>query len=64
MTNEQLYFYILKRISSYMRSEEILKKAEKAYGLEPQEALEYAYDNIRGEAVNVLRGKRRPKDKA
>lgn len=62
-TNEQYYYDTLKRISSYDPPERIRKNAEKEYGLDADEAIEYAYDNVRSEAITAIKGMRRPKDK-
>ena len=62
MTREQHYYDVLKRIAKdYDKSEKIIKNAEKDHGLGPQEALEYAYDNIQYEAAIAIKGKRRPR---
>jgi hypothetical protein len=61
-SNEQRYYDALKRIASrYDTAERIIKNAERDYGLESLEALEYAYDNIQGEAKFAIKGRRRPK---
>lgn len=61
-SNEQRYYDALKRIAKgYDSSERVIAKAEKKYGLEPLEALEYAYDNLQGEAEGAIAGRRRPK---
>lgn len=61
-SNERRYYDALKLIAKgYDKSERITKNAELDYGLDPQEALEYAYDNIQSVAANVIHGKRRPK---
>lgn len=43
----------VRRILAYQTSRQILRGAERQYGLAPIEALEYAYDNLRGEAEAV-----------
>ena len=53
-------YVALARISKYMKPETILRKAEKMYGLEPQEALEMAYEHMLSEARNGLRTVRKP----
>ena len=41
----------LRRISKeYQTSDKIRRDAQKEYGLDFEEAIEYAYDNIQGEA--------------
>ncbi len=57
--NEQIYFDALRRISAYMSPEQLRRKCQRTYGLEYEEALEYAYENVLDEA-RVIKGKRRP----
>lgn len=52
-------YLALARITKYMKPETILRKAEKMYGCEPQEALEMAYENVLGEARAGLRAVRK-----
>ncbi len=59
--NELRYWEALARIKRYMRPEQLRRNAEKMYGLPYAEALEYAYENVIGEAEAATRGKRRPK---
>ncbi len=61
MSNEQIYFDALKRIASYMDPGKLRRVAEKVYGIPFEEALEYAYENVIGEAQQAIKGKRRPK---
>ncbi len=49
----------LRRIVAYMTSDQLRRKAETLYGVSYEEALEMAYDNVRGEAVAALKGYRR-----
>ena len=44
----------IRRIASYQTSGQLKRSAERQYGLDVAEALEYAYDNIRGEAMAVV----------
>lgn len=61
-TNEQRYFDTLKRIAhQYDTVEQVKKSAGRRYGLEPDEALEMAYENLQNEARVAIKGKRRPK---
>jgi hypothetical protein len=63
--NEQIYYDALKRIAkAYMTTEQLQRRAEKMYGVSYHEALEMTYDNIQQEAIDAIRGKRRPKDAA
>jgi hypothetical protein len=61
MNNEQLYYDTLRLITRYDTVERLRKRAEKDYGLSFEEALEYAYENIKGDAERAIRGKRRPR---
>jgi hypothetical protein len=54
----------VRRILAYQTSRQVLRSAERQYGLEPIEALEYAYDNLRGEAEAVRSLVRAPRPKA
>lgn len=57
----QQMYNALKRITLYDSPERIKRKAHKVYGLEANEALEYAYENVISEAHAGLRGVRIPK---
>ncbi len=61
MSNEQIYYDMLKRITLYDSPEKLRKSSEKNWGLPFDEAIEYAYDNIQSDAKRAIRGKRRPK---
>jgi hypothetical protein len=62
MTNKQKENYnkmlsTLKRIAKgYDSSDKIIRNSEKDYGLDAQEALEYAYDNLQHEAKSCIKG--------
>ncbi len=60
-TREQKMYAALKRIASYSPPERLRKTSESDYGLSPEEALEYAYENVLTEAKNAIRGMRAPK---
>lgn len=61
-SNEQRYYDALIRIGRcYDTAEKVLRNAERRYGLDGSEALQMAYENIQGEALIAIRGKRRPK---
>lgn len=61
MNNERRYYDALKRIArDYSSPEKIRRTAERQYGLSPEVALEYAYENLQSEAANAIKGKRRP----
>ncbi|MBD3762600.1 hypothetical protein [Rhizorhabdus sp.] len=48
----------LKRISQYEQPERLIKNAERVYGIPGEEALEYAYENVLGEAKRAIKGVR------
>lgn len=60
-SNNADYYDALRRIRSYDSVERLRRRAEKDYGLSPNEAIEMAYENVKAEAENAIRGKRRPK---
>lgn len=62
MSNEARLYDALKRITAYLDPEKLRKVAERKYGLEPEEAIEMAYENVLQEAKNAIRGMRRPKE--
>ncbi len=49
---------VLKLIASYKSTAWLKKNAPKAYGLSYQEALEFAYENIRAEAKVAVGNKK------
>ena len=61
MSNEEKFYGALKRISAYMPASKLRARAEKLYGLEGNEAIEMAYENVIEEAKRALRGYRKPK---
>lgn len=52
---------VLKRITTYQPPDKLRRGALKQYGLEPEEAIEMAYENVLIEAREAIRGMRRPK---
>jgi hypothetical protein len=50
----------LKRIATYDSPEKLRRNAWRDYGLGTDEAIEYAYENVRAEAKAAIRGMRRP----
>ena len=58
----QRLYDALKRIASYTPPEKLRRTAMKDYGLEGDEAIEMAYDNVIQEAKNAIKGMRRPGD--
>jgi hypothetical protein len=61
---EQRLYDALKRITAYMPPEKLEKVCEKKYGLERDEAIEMAYENVLSEAAQAIKGMQRPKPKA
>jgi hypothetical protein len=53
----------LKRITKYQTVPQLQRTAGKDYGLEFNEALEYAYENVIQEAKNGIKGVRLPRKK-
>ena len=58
---EERFALALRRICSYMTTDQLRRQSERSYGLEYDEALGMAYDNVRGEAQAALKGYRRKK---
>ncbi|HMI01834.1 MAG TPA: hypothetical protein VK541_05085 [Pedobacter sp.] len=55
--NMQKMHFILKRIAKdYQTPDQLRKSSEKEYGLDYEEALEYAYENIQGDARDAIKG--------
>ena len=61
LSNEQFYFDTLKKIARKYQTAEQLRRRGGQYGLDADEEIEMAYENIQAEAENAIRGKRRPK---
>lgn len=62
MSNEQRYYDVLSRIAcKYLSAAKLLKHGEKLYGVEGNEAVAMAYENIQADAESAIHGKRRPK---
>lgn len=61
MSNEEKFYGALKRISAYMPASKLRARSDKLYGLEGDEAIEMAYENVIEEAKRALRGYRKPK---
>ncbi|RRJ97841.1 hypothetical protein Ga0100231_005115 [Opitutaceae bacterium TAV4] len=58
---EQKLYNALKRISQYAPPDNMRKHSEKAFGLDPDECIEMAYENVIAEAKAATKGMRRPK---
>ncbi len=54
-------FLALSRIKRYQSAAYMRRHSEGDWGLNYQETLEYAYENVQGEARNGLKGVRRPR---
>jgi hypothetical protein len=67
LTKDQLtilrLYSALKTITRYQTPDQLRGRSEKDYGLDYEEALGYAYENIQQTAKNAIKGVRRPKDK-
>ena len=57
---QQKLYDALKRIAAYTPPEKLRKNSERVYGLEAEEAIEMAYENVIQEAKNAVKGVRRP----
>lgn len=51
-------FDALKRIAAYDPPERIRRNSQRDYGLDADEAIEYAYENVIGEAKHATKGVR------
>ena len=60
--NEQRYFDALKRIASYTPPERMKRDNARGqgYGLDADEEIEMAYENVIEEAKRAIKGHRRP----
>ena len=56
----QALYDALKRIQQYSSVAHLKRCSLKEYGLEPEEAIEYAYENVLLEAKTAIKGMRRP----
>ena len=57
---QQQLYDALKRIAAYSPPENLRKHSGRVYGLDGDEAIEMAYENVIQEAKNAIRGMRRP----
>lgn len=61
LQREQRLYDALRHIArDFGTVSQIRRHAEKGYGLAPEEALEYAYENLQMIARNTIRGMKRP----
>lgn len=51
-------FDALKRIAAYETPDRLHRHADKAYGIDGAEAIEYAYENVLSEAKHAVKGVR------
>jgi hypothetical protein len=58
---EERLYAALWRIAKDAQSPEQVKRSAHLFGLEPDEALEMAYDNIKSIAKSAIKGIRKPK---
>lgn len=62
MSDRELRLWLaLKTITCYDSPDKLRKRAQRDYGLNGEEAIEYAYENVLQEARNAIKGMRRPK---
>lgn len=55
-----LFWRTLHTISVHMPPRELQTKSERVYGLQPDEATEYAYENVLEAARAAIKGTRKP----
>lgn len=60
LEREQRLFDALKKITAYHSPDELRRVSERKYGLEGDEAIEMAYENVLNEARQAIKGLRRP----
>jgi hypothetical protein len=60
LEREQRLFDALKTITRYSSPDELRRTAEKRYGLDGEEAIEMAYENVLQTARDAIKGMRRP----
>lgn len=59
-TKARRMYDALRQIASYTQPGKLRRTAQKEYGLDPEEAIEMAYENVIEEAKGAIRGMRRP----
>lgn len=59
-TREQRLYDALKRIAQYQDPDRLRRTSKAQLGLEGNEAIEYAYENVLSEAKFAIKGMRRP----
>jgi len=58
--HEQRLYDALKRIAAYDSPDKLRQNSQKRYGIDAEEAIEGAYENVLQEAKDAIRGMRRP----
>jgi len=58
---QKLYEALRKIAKDFQTAEQVKRTAQRSLGLEPEEALEMAYENMQGVAKSAIKGIRRPK---
>lgn len=61
MDYEARFAHALRRITAYMTPSQLRRECGRSYGLEYEESLEMAYENVLGEANAALKGYRPPR---
>lgn len=56
------FWIALHVIAQYLPPEKLQIHGQRLYGLQPEEAIEYAYENVLGLAKTTIKGTRKPKD--
>lgn len=64
INREQALYDALKRITQYDSPDKLRRRASKDYGLDGDEAIEMAYENVLAEAKKAIKGMRRPTEGA
>lgn len=64
LQREQRLYDALKRITRYLGPDKLRRVSERKYGLDGDEAIEMAYENVLNEARSAISGLRRPEPPA
>ena len=64
LQREQRLYDALKRITRYQSPDDLRRVSERKYGLDGDEAIEMAYENVLNEARSAIKGLRRPEPPA
>jgi hypothetical protein len=60
LEREQRLYDALKRITAYHSPDELRRVSQRKYGLDGDDAIEMAYENVLEEARHAIKGMRRP----